>query len=80
MSKKSDEGLFILRCPDGHEWAERVMLPMNLTAFVSRSRGMDCCPRCAKTKCVMLHGKAYREAKSRVLGPNGEIRNPYNLE
>ena len=67
MGTDTDSGLFILQCPCGHEWAERLSLPMHLGAAVSRMKGMDCCPKCGrKRKAVMLQGDAFKEAKKRL--------------
>ena len=38
----------------GHEWEEEIFLPMQVDAFLARSRGWSVCPRCGGKKVYML--------------------------
>lgn len=67
MSEPNDNGLFILRCPDGHEWMEQLTLPMNLTAAAKRMKAMDYCTRCSKKGAVILQGEERQAVKKLLL-------------
>lgn len=56
----------VLRCQRGHEWIEYITLPMSMTAFGSRLKGINCCPTCSDRHVGMLQGKARAEAKARL--------------
>lgn len=59
--------LLIAQCPScGHEWVERMQLPMNLTAAAMRIKAMSYCVKCGSHGAVMLTGEAFYEAKRRL--------------
>ena len=63
----------ILECPCGHQWIERVNLPMQINAFLSRAKGWLVCPSCGakSTKArpiLLLTGERYQQAAAAILG------------
>lgn len=70
---KANQDLFICQCAScEHLWVERLTLPMSMTAFSSRLKGMNCCPECSGTKCGILLGPKFEEAK-KVLVAKGVL-------
>ncbi len=57
-------GRMILKCPKcGHQWLEKVNLPMDIGAFIARAKGFEVCPQCGNKKgALMLTGERFREA------------------
>ena len=64
---------FICHCPDcTHEWVEYFMVPMNLTAFANRLKGMAYCPGCAARHCGILMGNRFKKAQKRLIANTSE--------
>lgn len=70
----NDNGLIIVRCFDGHEWYEQLVLPMPMAAFVSRLKEINSCPQCGRRNNILLEGEAFRDAKRRLLGAKRSAR------
>lgn len=56
----------VLRCKAGCEYIEFITVPMNLTAYGHRLKGMSWCRICGKKGVSILQGEAYIEAKQRL--------------
>jgi len=61
---RTDE--MILRCKAGHEYIEFMTVPMNLTAYGQRLKGMNWCRICGRKGVEILLGEAYEAAKRRL--------------
>jgi hypothetical protein len=52
----------------GLEWTETVHVPITLTAFVARLRGMNVCPGCSHHAITMLTGQRYFDVVKKATG------------
>ena len=47
-----------LRCNScGHEWTEKIELPMEAKAALARMRGWEYCPKCGSKKVFIINKK-----------------------